>query len=234
LEQAIQVSEWDAHVVVVDLSRNFGHHKAMMTGLAHARGHRVFLIDSDLEEDPEWLPTFWERMTSERCDVIYGVQDARKGALFERWSGYLFYGAFRILTGLALPDNVVVARLMMRRYVDALLRHDEREVFLAGLWFITGFDQREHTIVKHSRGETTYTFGRKVAQLIDSITSFSNAPLIGIFTIGCVISLVSGLYAAYLIFHWLFLAAPPSGWTSVITSVWLLGGLITAFIGVIG
>jgi len=234
LGAAVRLCERDAHIVVVDLSRNFGHHKAMMTGLAHALGDRIFLIDSDLEEDPGWLPGFSEQMQAERCDVVYGVQGERKGSFFERWSGLIFYRAFRVLTQLALPDNIVVARLMSRRFVDALLKHDEREVFMAGLWFITGFDQRARTVAKLAKGQTTYTLGRKIAQLVDSVTSFSNAPLFGIFVVGCIISVIAGLYAGYLVVNWLFLAIPPTGYTSVMASIWLLGGLITAFIGVIG
>jgi len=162
LELAVRVCESDPHVIVVDLSRNFGHHKAMMTGLAHARGEHVFLIDSDLEEEPEWLLSFAKQMARGRCDVVYGVQAQRKGGVFERWSGQLFYRIFRAFTRLSLPDNIVVARLMTRRYVNALLLHDEREVFMAGLWTITGFDQHPQAIMKHDTSETTYTFRRNV------------------------------------------------------------------------
>lgn len=234
LDLAVQLSEQDAHMVVVDLSRNFGHHKAMMTGLAHARGEQVFLIDSDLEEEPEWLASFAEQMTQMHCDVVYGVQEHRKGNWFERWSGLWFYRFFKALTGLALPENVVTARLMTRRYVDALLRHEEREVFLAGLWHITGFDQRPRSVNKRSTSETTYTLRRKMALLVNSVTSFSNAPLVGIFYVGLSISLFALGYIAYLVINWLFLAKPLSGWTSVMASIWLLGGMVISFIGVVG
>lgn len=234
LALARQLAEQDAHVLVVDLSRNFGHHKAMMTGLAHARGERVFLIDSDLEEEPEWLPRFAQQLEQQDCDVVYGVQEQRKGSWFERWSGQWFYRVFKTLTGMALPENVVTARLMGRTYVDALLRHQEREVFMAGLWHITGFDQRPQTVRKHSASATTYTLRRKMSLLVNSVTSFSNAPLVGIFYIGVAISLFALAYIAYLIVHWLFLAKPLSGWTSVMASIWLLGGMVISFIGVVG
>ncbi len=234
LDVAVQLTESDSHVVVVDLSRNFGHHKAMMTGLAHAKGERIFLIDSDLEEDPEWLIGFAEQMASEKCDVVYGVQAQRKGGFIERWSGQWFYRFFKALTGLALPENIVTARLMTRRYVDALLRHEEREVFMAGLWHITGFAQLPRTIKKHSTSETTYTFRRKMSLLVNSVTSFSNVPLIGIFYIGLSISLIAIIYIVYLAIYWMFLAKPLSGWTSVMASIWLLGGMIISFIGVVG
>ncbi|WP_420600108.1 glycosyltransferase family 2 protein [Neptuniibacter sp.] len=234
LDLAIKLVEHDDKVVVVDLSRNFGHHKAMMTGLAHAKGELVFLLDSDLEEEPEWLEAFAEQMEREACDVVYGVQESRKGNWFERWSGNWFYRFFKILTGFELPENIVTMRLMSRRYVDALLGHKEREVFMAGLWHITGFEQRARTIVKHNTSETTYTLRRKLSLFVNSVTSFSNAPLVSIFYIGVSISLFASIYIGYLIVHWLFLTQPLSGWTSVMASIWLLGGMIISFIGVVG
>lgn len=234
LSLAIELTQSDPHIILVDLSRNFGHHKAMMTGLMYARGEHVFLIDSDLEEEPEWVVRFSEQISQERCDVVYGIQEQRKGGVFERWSGQWFYRFFRALTGLTLPENVVTARLMTRRYVDALLLHDEREVFMAGLWHITGFDQRPQTVNKHSTSETTYTFRHKISILVNSITSFSNVPLKSIFYIGIAISFAAIFYISYLLIHWFFLAKPMSGWTSVMASIWLLGGLVISFIGVIG
>jgi putative glycosyltransferase len=206
----------------------------MMTGLAHASGERVFLIDSDLEEDPEYLLSFTRQMESDSCDVVFGVQERRKGDWFERWSGYWFYRCFALLTGLALPPNIVTARLMTRRYVDALLLHGEREIFMAGLWHITGFDQRPQAIRKHSKSQTTYTLRRKMSLLVNSVTSFSNAPLVSIFYVGVAISLLAVVYICYLVLHWLSVAQPLSGWTSVMASIWLLGGMIISFIGVVG
>jgi putative glycosyltransferase len=234
LDIAVKLTEQDSHVVVVDLSRNFGHHKAMMTGLAHASGERIFLIDSDLEEEPEWLLPFAQQMAEDDSDVVYGVQERRKGNFLERISGRWFYGLFRLLTGLYLPENIVTARLMSRRYVDALLSHQEREVFMAGLWHITGFIQKPRLIKKHSTSETTYTLRRKMSLLVNSVTSFSNAPLIGIFYIGLAISLLSCFYIIYLLIIKLVLATPLDGWTSVMASIWLLGGMIISFIGIVG
>jgi len=234
LELAVQLTKQDKHVVVVELSRNFGHHKAMMTGLAHTKGDRIFLIDSDLEEEPEWLNLFSDEMSKQKSDVVYGIQEKRKGKLFERWSGYGFYYLFKKLTGLAVPENMVTARLMTRDYVDALLCHQEREVFIVGLWYITGFNQSPQEITKAHTSKTTYTFRKKMSLFINSITSFSNAPLVGIFYVGVLISMLSCVYITGLLINWLFLAKPLTGWISLISSIWLLGGLIISFIGIIG
>lgn len=234
LELAVQLTGADQHVTVVDLSRNFGHHRAMMTGLAHARGQNVFLLDSDLEEAPEWLLEFAEVMRIEDCDVVFGVQEERKGGVFERVSGHWFWVLFNFLTGLHLQKNIVTARLMSRRYVDALLLHTERELFIAGLWHITGFRQVEKKVRKRSAGSTTYTLSRKVSLLVNSITSFSSAPLVFIFYFGLAISLVATIYVIYVLLNWLFISRPPSGWTSVMASIWLIGGWLISAIGVVG
>jgi len=234
LDIAVQLVENDNHVVVVDLSRNFGHHKAMMTGLSNARGDLVFLIDTDLEEEPEWLLCFKEQLVREKCDVVYGVQECRRGSWFERISGEWFYRLLNFVSGMSLPQHVVTARLMTRRYVDALLLHEERELFIVGVWHLTGFDQQPQAIVKHGFSETSYTLQKKIALAVNAITSFSNAPLVWIFNIGAFIALASALFVAYLILSWLFFTKPPSGWTSVLASIWLVGGMVICFTGVVG
>jgi len=120
LDIAVALHEKDSRVIVVDLSRNFGHHRAMMTGLGYARGEKVFLIDCDLEEEPELLATFHEKFTKDGCDVVYGVQKTRKGGAFERITGNLFYTVFNRLSGIRMPHNLVTARLMSGRYVKSL------------------------------------------------------------------------------------------------------------------
>ena len=234
LDLAIQLSESDYHVVVVDLSRNFGHHKAMMTGLTYSKGERVFLIDSDLEEEPEWIMLFTQQMNEDKSDVIYGVQAVRKGGAFERFTGWIFYRFFRLLTGIAQPDNVVTARLMTRRYVDALIAHTERELHIGGLWVTTGFKQSSQIIRKHASSPTTYTLARKVSHLVNAITSFSSLPLVFIFYIGLFLSFSSVIFISYHLFLYFFIASPPNGYTSIIASVWFFSGLIIFFIGLQG
>lgn len=234
LALAIALTERDEKLTVIDLSRNFGHHKAIMTGLDHASGDLVYLIDSDLEEQPEWLEVFHDKLTSGNHDVVFGVQSNRKGGWFERASGAMFYSFFDMFLGVRLPRNLLTVRLMRRRYVRALAAHREREIMISGLWQTTGFDQVEQPVKKMSTSATTYTLDRKISMMLSGITSFSNAPLVMIFKIGSIISLFSFLYVIYIIFNWAVLSNPPNGWTSVAASIWLLGGLTISFMGMIG
>jgi putative glycosyltransferase len=234
LDLAIILTEQDLHVVVVDLSRNFGHHKAIMTGLAHACGECIFLIDSDLEEEPEWLIEFASTMATESADVVYGVQKARKGSWFERWSGEFYYTVFNNLANINHPRNIVTARLMSRRYVNALLQFREREMVISCLWVITGFKQCERKVKKHMGSASSYSLAKKIGLATNAITSFSEVPLRMIFYIGLTIFTFAMLYAGYLVFHKLILATPMDGWTSVMVSIWLLGGMVISFLGLIG
>lgn len=234
LQIALSLYQTDPRITVIDLSRNFGHHKAMMTGLAHARGELIFLIDSDLEEEPEMLERFCEELKATAADVVFGVQNRRKGKIFERLSGAMFFKLFNALSPHPLPPNIITARLMTRKYVSALVRHQEREMMIGGLWALTGFKQIPIVVKKHQGADSTYDLRRKLAQFVDAITSFSNKPLVLIFYLGCLISLMSSVAALDLIIRRIFFRRLLQGWASLIVSVWLLGGLTLFCLGVIG
>jgi putative glycosyltransferase len=234
LRLALDIHRRDPRVRVIDLSRNFGHHKALMTGLSYARGNLVFLIDSDLEEDPGWLPEFRKALAATGADVVYGVQQNRKGGWFERSTGELFFRVFNRMLTQRIPANVVTARLMTRRYVRALVAHRDQEVFLAGLWMTTGFDQRAVVVDKQSRSRSTYSPLRRLSVLVNALTSFSNRPLIYIFQLGVAVVLLSIVAAIVLMYRRLTGAVGVPGWASIMVSIWFLGGLMIFCIGVIG
>jgi len=99
VEAALKLKETNNRIVAVDLSRNFGHHYAIMAGLAYSTGDYVFLIDCDLEVPPTHIPAFYNRLKEEKeCDVVYGIQEKRKGSFIERTIGGLFYNFFNSLT----------------------------------------------------------------------------------------------------------------------------------------
>ena len=234
LDVALQLYQNNPRVRIVDLSRNFGHHKAMMTGLVHARGELVFLLDSDLEEEPELLQKFYDELNHTGADVVFGVQEKRKGQLFERLSGTLYFKVFNLFSTYPIPTNHITARLMTGAYVAALVGHQEREFVMSGLWALTGFQQVALKVRKHDKGISSYGLRRKISHLVNAITSFSNKPLVLIFYLGCFIVLVSSLAALDLIVRKLLFGTLLEGWASLIVSVWLLGGLTIFCLGVIG
>jgi putative glycosyltransferase len=233
LQVALRLAAVDRHVKVVELSRNFGHHKAMMTGLEVAQGDFVFLIDVDLEEDPAWLRLFWTTLHDEQVDVVYGHQIARKGNLLERFGGAFHWWVIRRLSSYPIPQNLVTARLMTRQYVQSLLLHREHKTAIGGLWAITGYRQRGLPVTKRSRGASSYSLGQRIAMGFEGITSFSEKPLMLVFVLGAIIFAVAVLGAMYLIFLRLS-GQLLSGWASVMVSIWMLGGLTIASMGILG
>lgn len=235
LQKAVALYEKDSKVKVIELSRNFGHHKAIMTGLSHAKGEFVFLIDSDLEEEPELLGKFWEELHKEKeLDVVYGVQESRKGGWFEKWSGEAFYKVYNFISGTKIPRNLSTCRLMKKKYCDSLCRFNERELFLGGIFFLTGFRQKSYIIKKLSHSPTTYSLKLKLNMFLNSLTSFSNFPLKIVFYTGLLISSVSFIFIVWIIFRKLFFDISLQGWSSLIVSVWFLGGIILISLGIIG
>lgn len=234
LRLALELKERDPRVVVVELSRNFGHHRAMMTGLAIASGDYVFLIDSDLEEEPELLDMFVSRFNVGDCDVVYGVQERRKGGRFERFTGEVFFWLVEKLSDEKLPRNLVTARLMTRDYVRALIRHRDREFFIAHLWLLTGFRQAPLTVRKLSLSPTTYSFSRRLEMLVRYLTTTSTRILYIILYLGVGTAGFSALMIFYTIGRYLYTGIAADGWTSLIVTVCFFGGLNILLLGVIG
>ncbi len=234
-EYVLSLQNIDPKVVLIQLSRNFGHHQAILTGLQHSLGDFVFLIDCDLEEDPELLATFWNEWSKlTDIDVIYGIQTKRKGGVFERASGHLFYKLLTALTQIEYPSNTLTARLMSREYVKAVAAYTEKTLDIWAIFVLAGFNQFGLPVGKKSKGESTYTFFKKLKMSVEIITSLSHRPLYLIFLIGVVWLFISGGHIiAIFINKWIY-GAEIEGWASIMASLWLIGGVIIFLLGVIG
>ena len=236
LELVLEIAGKDKRVRVVDLSRNFGHHNAIVAGLAHTCGDLVFLIDVDLEESPELLGVFFKNMQLSEADVVYGIQVERKGGwLRGNFRGY-FYALFNHLSETKVPKNVCTVRLMRREYVEALLRLKESSLFLAGSFSWVGFQQKALIVEKKLRDEpSSYNLYRMLKLLMNAIIGFSSYPLVVAFVFGLGISSLSAVIGLTIFLRKLILDENlVPGWTSVMVSLWFLGGLTIFFVGLVG
>lgn len=232
----------DSRIKIIDLSRNFGHHQAIMTGLRAARGERVYLTDCDLEVAPETLADFdaaWRRLALEAgpegIDVVYGIQERRQDPWLRRFLSAMYYLLFNWLSDTQIPHNFLTERLMSRRYVESLIRLQEREITISGLMSITGFRQELLVVKKGFKGSSTYTILRRFRMLVNSIVNFSSKPLWGVFWLGLVSFVISSTYAFWLVIQRLTMkGAGVSGWASVMVSMWIIGGLVLMSIGIVG
>jgi len=225
----------DSKVSIVDLSKNYGHHRAMMVGLEHSSGELVFLIDSDLEEKPEELVNFYKRLKQDQSlDVVYGVQNERKGGFLERIFGLVFYKLFNFLSdSVTIPENSSTIRIMKREYVNALLSFKDKEIYFTPLADMAGFHQEKYAIKKGYKKNTTYNFKKRYHLFINSIFSYTTKPLFFMFYTGCLITTIAIGYIFYLLAAYIFYGVAVSGWRSTIVSIWFFGGLSILFLGII-
>lgn len=222
-------------LVVVDLSRNFGHHQAAHAGLRHARGDLVFLIDCDLEVRPAVLAEFLECHHASGADLVFGYQKERKGGWFERLSGGLFWRGINALSDIPIPENMLTERLMTRRFVDALLSLGDHNLFLGGMMSWTGFAQVGMPVAKTQReGRSSYTLLKRLQLTVTAVSSFSSRPLTLLFNIGVIITLLSFAYVAYLLFRKLVFGDALLGFTSMMGLVAMSLGITTTALGLVG
>jgi putative glycosyltransferase len=227
------IARRDERVTLVVLSRNFGHHRAMLAGLEVSRGDIVFLIDSDLEEAPEHFADMLSVMRQKASDVVYGVQNGRKGRSVEKLSGWLFYRVFNMLSEVDLPRNVATMRLMTRRYVDSLLRMGDRNPVFVPLSILTGYPQVAYRFDKKSSSETTYSLRRRFSLLLLALTSFTGRPLTLMFWASLFLSFAAFLFGAYIVLRAL-VGNVQDGWSSLMAAIVFFFSLNALFTGTIG
>jgi putative glycosyltransferase len=222
-------------LVVVDLSRNFGHHHAMQAGLRVARGERIFLIDCDLEVAPATLVDFAAKQQETGADLVFGYQEVRKGGWFERMSGGVFWKGFNLLSDTKIPENILTERVMTRRFVDALLSLGDHNVFLGGMMSWTGFQQIGLPIPKKQRhGQSTYTLLKRLQLMVNAVSSFSSRPLTWMFNVGVALTVGSFGYVLFLIMRKLIYGDALIGFTSLMAMVAMTLGVLTTGLGLIG
>ena len=218
----------DHRIKIIDLAINAGHHKALITGLNYVTKEYTWLIDIDLEEEPEWLEIFFKDLKKSDVDVIYGVQKKRKGDLFEKISGKLFFLFMNLFSEIKFQNNATTARLMSRRYVDTLSQFTESSPILLGLWTLAGFDQKPIFVDKRSKSKTTYTLRKKLSLAIEAIFSYTKFPIFIMAFIGIFSLITSIIVVLYLLINYIKNPSILVGWTSTIASIWFFGGLVTS------
>ncbi len=227
------------NIVLVNLSRNFGHQLAATAGIEMARGDAVVLMDGDLQDPPELIAQFIERWR-EGFDVVYAVRRTRKGeSPFKLLTARLFYRTIKRLTKVSIPVDTGDFRLMSRRVVDALARTPERHRFLRGLVSWVGFSQVgvEYDRDERRSGVTKYPLPKMIRFAIDGITSFSDVPLRFASYLGFASSAVAFVYALIVIGYKFLSLNPPAytrGWASTIVAVLFLGGVQLISLGILG
>ncbi len=222
--------------VLIRFSRNFGHQLAITAGMEAVRTDAAVIMDADLQ-DPFWVVTEMIARWRQGYDVVYGVRKRREGeTLFKRTATRLFYRLFQRLADVDAPLDTGDFRLVSRAVLDEYRRIQEQQPYVRGLIAWLGFNQTGIEYVRPGRaaGQTKYPF-RKLLQLaVDGITAFSDRPLRYAARLGLVASALSMLGLVWVVIAKLVYGIPVSGWTSLMVTLFLFGGLQLFFLGVLG
>ena len=220
----------------VKLAHNRGHQNALLAGLMTAKDECdcAISLDADLQDDVSVLPQFVQKF-QEGCDVVYGVRNKRDtDTWFKRTTAESLYKIMSRL-GVETVYNHADYRLMSKRALDALSEYKEVNLFLRGIVPLIGYRSDYVYYDRHERfaGESKYPLKKMISFAIDGITSFSVKPLRIIANIGIVVSLISIVGLIYALVSY-FTGSAVAGWTAIVCSIWLLGGLQMLCLGVVG
>jgi polyisoprenyl-phosphate glycosyltransferase len=232
LEEAAQR---DSRIMVLSLSRNFGHQAALTAALDHVTGDATVLMDGDLQDEPEAIPRFLEKFF-EGYDVVYAQRTRRKEAWPLRLSYYVFYRLMARLSDMRLPLDAGDFALMSRRVVEQLQRLREHHRYLRGLRSWVGFRQIGIPVERSERhsGKSKYSALRLLKLAFDGIFAFSIVPIRAAAILGGLAILFSGIFSAYAIYAKVFLHQSPQGFTALLLLITFLAGVLLFFLGVIG
>jgi len=236
LDRLLDFHERNASIKVVNLSRNFGKDIALSAGLDFSSGAAVIPIDSDLQDPPELIEAMLEKWR-EGFDVVYATRRSRQGeSWLKRGTARLFYRSLNKLTGIHVPPNTGDFRLLDRRVVNALNELPERTRFMKGLFAWVGYKQTSVLYDRDARhaGSSKWNYWQLWNFALDGITSLSTAPLRVWSYIGVAISLVSFVYAGFLVLRTIVLGIDVPGYASLMVVILFLGGIQLTTLGVIG
>jgi glycosyltransferase involved in cell wall biosynthesis len=223
-------------IKVVNLSRNFGKEIALTAGIDHAIGAAVIPIDADLQDPPELIGELVNKWR-EGYDVVYATRRSRQGESWvKKLTALAFYHTIGRMSQVPIPSNTGDFRLLDRKVVEALKQLPERTRFMKGLFAWVGFKQTSVMFDRHPRlkGKTTWNYWRLWNFAIDGITSFSLFPLKVWGYVGIVISLISFIYASFLIIRTIIYGVDWPGYASLMVAILFLGGIQLLTLGIIG
>ena len=226
----------DSRYRFIKLARNFGHQIAITTGMEHARGEAVVVMDADLQDPPEVVLEMIAQWR-EGHEIVYAERLSREGeSAFKRVTADLFYRLIGKLSDVEIPRNVGDFRLVDRRALDAFLAMPERERFVRGMFAWIGFRQAVVTFHRPPRaaGETKYSLARMARLAANGLVSFSDAPLRLALWAGLAVSAMAGFYGLWVIAMSLAHADFERGWSSIVVLVTFLGGANMLMTGILG
>ena len=228
-----QLRDKDERVCYVSLSRNFGKENALLAGLDTVTGHCVVVMDADLQDPPSLVPEMLSYWEDGYQDVYAKRRDRGRESWLRKQFSMLFYRIMAHATRFEILQNVGDFRLLDRQCVDALRQLRETERYNKGLFCWIGFKKKEVVFDRGNRSEgvSRWNFWSLLNLAIDGITSFSTRPMQVIFALGWFFLVIAFCIGIYVV-HALIAGTAVPGWSSLILSIWIVGGFILISLGV--
>lgn len=230
-----EATQTEPRLMVVSLSRNFGHQAALGAALDHVTGDAVILMDGDLQDAPEYIPEFVHEFQLGH-DVVYAIRTRRKEPLWLKACYSIFYWLIARLAHVKLPRDAGDFGLLSRRVVELLKAMPERHRYWRGLRSWVGFRQTGVRVERDARfaGHSKYSVRKLVGLACDGIMSFSMFPLRAAAACGFMAVAASFLFALYAVAAKLFWQQSPQGFTALLVAMVFLSGIQLVFLGLIG
>jgi len=226
----------DVRVKVLDLTRNFGHQKALLAGLQHSKGEFVVIVDGDLQDPPSLILPMISALQHQRADVAYGVRTKRKEGFVKITAYWLAYRLLRATLDIDLPLDAGDFCVMRRCVVNAILQMPEQSLFLRGIRSWVGFRQIPFEYERNARcaGVAKYRWRHLLRLATDGLFSFTALPIRSLGLIGVAAITVSAIYSLYLLVAWATGAEMPRGFTTLILAIIFFSGVQLIALWLIG
>lgn len=225
----------DPRVRGIQFSRNFGQHYGITAGMDQCRGDWVVVMDCDLQDRPEEIPRLYAR-AQEGYDVVLARRGARQDPALKRFTSWLFYRLFSYLADIEYDGQSGNFRIMSRKVVENFRLMREQLRFFGGLVQWMGFptDSIEVEHAERFVGKSTYTFAKLWKLAVETIIAYSDKPLRLAVRFGFMMALLSFCYGLYILALSTIYGVPIIGWSSLIVSLYFIGGIIISILGIIG
>ncbi len=225
----------DARVKGIQFSRNFGQHYGITAGLDHCDGDWVVVMDCDLQDRPEEIPRLYAK-AKEGYEVVIAHRGKRNDPLRKRVASWVFYRLFSWLADIDYDGQAGNFRIVSRKAVESLRQMREQLRFFGGLITWMGFPTAAIDVQHDERyaGPSTYTLAKLWKLAFETIVAYSDKPLRLSVRFGFVLAFLAFCYGLYIVIHALLYGSAISGWASLIVSIYLIGGIIIAILGVMG
>lgn len=230
-----ELAQADKRVKGIQFSRNFGQHYGITAGLDHCSGDWVVVMDCDLQDQPEEIPRLYAK-AQEGFEVVLARRGRRQHALLKRLASRLFYATLNYLADMRYDAEVGNFRIVSRKVVEAYRQMRENLRFFGGMVDWMGFPTASINVDHAERyaGETSYSFAKLWKLGIETIIAYSDKPLRLAIRFGFLLSLGALLYSIRIIYEALQGSYTVLGWSSLMASIYFLGGIIISLLGIIG